>query len=53
MEARQERLERRVDFATIDLRLAERYKAQIASSSPSSATRFPSALVGGCQSAVE
>jgi hypothetical protein len=35
-------LERRVDFATIDLRLAEQYKAQIASSSPSSATRFPS-----------
>jgi hypothetical protein len=48
----EEQLERRVDFATIDLRLAEQYKAQIASSA-SIATRFHNALVGGYQSAVE
>jgi Domain of unknown function (DUF4349) len=50
MEARQKQLEHRVDFATIDLSLAEEYQAQIGSPSPSIATRF---LVDGYQSAVE
>jgi anti-sigma factor RsiW len=53
MEAEQKQLEHRVDFATIDLSLAEEYKAQIGSPSPSIATRFHNALVGGYQSAVE
>ena len=42
MEAEQKTLEHRVDFASIELSLAEEYKAQIGSPSPSNATRFPS-----------
>jgi hypothetical protein len=53
MEAEQKALEHRVDFATIDLSLAEEYKAQIGSASPSIATRFHNALVAGYRSAVE
>jgi hypothetical protein len=53
MEAEQKQLEHRVDFATIDLNLAEQYRAQIGSPSPSMATRFHNALVGGYRSAVE
>jgi hypothetical protein len=53
MEARQKQLEHRVDFATIDLSLAEEYQAQIGSPSPSIATRFHNAFVDGYQSAVE
>jgi hypothetical protein len=51
MEAEQKSLEHRVDFATIDLSVAEEYKAQIGSRSIS--TRLHNALVGGYRSAVE
>jgi uncharacterized protein DUF4349/putative zinc finger protein len=53
MEAEQKSLEHRVDFATIDLSVAEEYKAQIGSRSPSISTRLHNALVGGYRSAVE
>jgi len=53
MEAEQKSLEHRVDFATIDLSVAEEYKAQIGSQSPSISTRLHNALVGGYRSAVE
>jgi hypothetical protein len=53
MEAEQKALEHRVDFATVDLSLAEEYKAQIGSPSPSIARRFHNALVAGYRSAVE
>jgi hypothetical protein len=53
MEAEQESLEHRVDFATIDLSVAEEYKAQIGSRSPSISTRLRNALVAGYRSAVE
>jgi len=52
-EAEQKSLEHRVDFATIDLSVAEEYKAQIGSQSPSISTRLHNALVGGYRSAVE
>lgn len=53
MEAEQKALEHRVDFASIELSLAEEYKAQIGSPSPSIATRFHNAMVAGYRSAVE
>jgi hypothetical protein len=53
MEAEQKSLEHRVDFATIDLNLAEEYKAQIGAPSPSISTRFHNSLVAGYRSAVE
>jgi hypothetical protein len=53
MEAEQKSLEHRVDFATIDLNLAEEYKAQLGSPSPSIATRFHNAVVAGYRSALE
>ena len=53
MEAEQKALEHRVDFASIELSLAEEYKAQIGSPSPSIATRFHNAMVAGCRSAIE
>jgi hypothetical protein len=53
MEAEQKSLEHRVDFATVDLRLAEEYKAQLNSPSPSISTRLHNALVAGYRAAVE
>jgi anti-sigma factor RsiW len=53
MEAEQKALEHRVDFASIELSLAEEYKAQIGLPSPSIATRFHNAMVAGYRSAVE
>jgi hypothetical protein len=53
MEAEQKSLEHRVDFAAIDLNLAEEYKAQIGSPSPSISTRMHNALVTGYRNAVE
>jgi anti-sigma factor RsiW len=53
MEAEQKALEHRVDFSSIELSLAEEYKAQIGSPSPSIATRFHNAMVAGYRSAVE
>ncbi len=53
MEAEQKSLEHRVDFATVDLTLAEEYKAQIGSPSPAISTRIHNALVAGYRDAVE
>lgn len=53
MEAEQKALEHRVDFASIELNLAEEYKAQIGLASPSIATRIHNATVAGYRSAVE
>jgi hypothetical protein len=53
MEVEQKSLEHRVDFATVDLRLAEEYKAQLNSPSPSISTRLHNALVAGYRAAVE
>ena len=47
MEAQQKNLEHRVDFATIDLKLAEEYKAKLDSAAPSFSTEFHNALVNG------
>jgi anti-sigma factor RsiW len=53
MEAEQKNLEHRVDFATIDLKLAEEYKAQLGSSATSVSTQLHNALVTGYKSAAE
>jgi anti-sigma factor RsiW len=53
MEAEQKALEHRVDFASIELSLAEEYKAQIGLASPSIATRIHNATVAGYRSAIE
>jgi hypothetical protein len=53
MEAEQQTLEHRVDFATIDLKLAEEYKAQLSSPTPSAATQLRNASVNGFRSAFE
>jgi chromosome segregation ATPase len=53
MEAEQKNLEHRVDFATIDLKLAEEYKAQLGSPVTSVSTQFHNALVTGYKSAAE
>jgi hypothetical protein len=53
MEAEQKNLEHRVDFATVDLRLSEEYKAQLGSPLPSVATRFHNAFVSGYRAAAE
>ena len=47
MEAEQKNLEHRVDFATIDLRISEEYKAQLNSPAPSVSTQIHNALVNG------
>ncbi len=53
MEAEQKSLEHRVDFATIELKLSEEYKAQLGSPSPSVSTRFHNAFVSGYRAAAE
>jgi hypothetical protein len=53
MEAEQQGLEHRVSFATIELSLAEEYKAQIDQSSPAIATRIHNSGVAGYRDAVE
>jgi Domain of unknown function (DUF4349)/Putative zinc-finger len=53
MDAEQESLEHRVAFATIDLNLAEEYKAQIGSASPSISIRLHNAVVAGYRAVVE
>jgi Domain of unknown function (DUF4349) len=53
MEAEQKGLEHRVAFASIDLSLAEEYKAQIGSPSPAASTRIHNALVRGYKDAIE
>jgi anti-sigma factor RsiW len=53
MEAEQKTLEHRVDFATIDLKLAEEYKAQLTSPAPSIGMQLRNATVNGFRSAAE
>jgi hypothetical protein len=53
MEAEQKSLEHRVDFATIELQVAEEYKAQLDNSSPSVSTRLHNSLVVGYHRATE
>jgi hypothetical protein len=53
MEAERQTLERRVDFATIDLRLTEEYKAQLNSPAPSVATQLRNACINGFRNASE
>ena len=52
MEAEQQALEHRVDFAELNLALTEDYKAQL-SSPDSAATRMHNAFVAGYRNAVE
>jgi anti-sigma factor RsiW len=47
MEAEQQTLEHRVNFATIDLKLAEEYKAQLSSPAPSVGMQLRNATVNG------
>jgi hypothetical protein len=47
MEAEQKNLEHRVDFATIDLKISEEYKAQISPPAPAVSTQIHNALVSG------
>lgn len=47
MEAGQKNLEHRVDFATIELKLSEEYKAQLNSPAPAVSTLIHNALVNG------
>lgn len=53
MEAEQQTLEHRVNFATIDLKLAEEYKAQLNSPAPSVASQVRNASVNGFRNAFE
>ncbi len=51
MEAEQKALEHRVDFATVQLQLAEEYKAQLNGPSTSIGTRMRNAIVSGLDNA--
>ncbi|MGA8223765.1 MAG: DUF4349 domain-containing protein [Candidatus Acidiferrales bacterium] len=53
MEAQQKALEHRVDFATVELQLAEEYKAQLNSPVPSVSTRILNSFVAGVRNASE
>jgi hypothetical protein len=53
MEAQQQALEHRVDFATIELQLTEEFKAQLNAPAPAVSTRIHNALVAGYQNAWE
>jgi anti-sigma factor RsiW len=53
MEAEQQTLEHRVSFATIDLKLAEEYQAQLTTPAPSVAMQLRNATVNGFRSALE
>ena len=53
MEAEQKTLEHRVDFATIDLKLAEEYKAQLNTPAPSVLMQLRNATVNGFRNAFE
>lgn len=53
MDAEQKSLEHRVDFVSIDVQIAEEYKAQIGTSLPSSATRMRNAAISGYHHATE
>jgi len=53
MEAEQKSLEHRVDFATVNLSLAEEYKAQLVPPAISAGTRLHNALIEGYRGATE
>ncbi|HEY6267327.1 MAG TPA: DUF4349 domain-containing protein [Candidatus Acidoferrum sp.] len=53
MEAEQQTLEHRVNFATIELKLAEEYKAQLSSPAPSVGMQLRNATVNGFRNASE
>jgi len=53
MEAEQQTLEHRVNFATIELKLAEEYRAQLSTPAPSVAMQLQNALVDGFRSAFQ
>jgi hypothetical protein len=53
MEAEQKTLEHRVEFATIDLKLAEEYKAQLNTPAPSILMQLRNAAVNGFRNAFE
>jgi Domain of unknown function (DUF4349)/Putative zinc-finger len=53
MEAEQKALERRVDFATVELQLTEEYKAPLNSPAASVSTRIHNAFVAGYHNASE
>ena len=53
MEAEQQALEHRVNFATIELKLVEEYKAQLTTPAPSVAMQLRNALVDGFRSAFQ
>ena len=53
MEAERKALETRVQFASVQLRVSEDYKAQLQVAPPSTGTRLRKALVEGYGSAVE
>ena len=53
MEAEQKTLEHRVDFATIDLKLAEEYKAQLNTPAPSVLMQLRNASIDGFRNAFE
>ncbi len=53
MEAEQQTLEHRVNFATIDLKLAEEYKAQLTTPAPSVGTQLRNATIDGFRSAFQ
>jgi hypothetical protein len=53
MEAEQQGLEHRVSFATVELNLAEEYKAQISQTSPAISTRIHNGAIAGYRDAVE
>jgi hypothetical protein len=53
MEAEQQTLEHRVSFATVDLKLAEEYKAQLTTPAPCVGMQLRNATVNGFRSALE
>ncbi len=53
MEAEQQTLEHRVNFATIDLKLSEEYKAQLTTPAPSVAMQLRNATVDGFRTAFQ
>lgn len=53
MEAEQKALEHRVDFANIELKLSEEYKAQLDSPAPSASTQLHNASVNGYRNVVD
>jgi len=53
MESEQQTLEHRVDFAAIDLKLAEEYKAQLTTPAPSVGMQLRNSIVDGFRTAFQ